>query len=67
MRSYTFKWSIATRSKRGRITFTPSDVEEEILIATDWLKGEVLYPKDRYYDTGFLGQGSTKHAIYVHL
>jgi hypothetical protein len=66
MTAYKFNRHIGTRAKTGKITFEISQQTEVILVADDWLDGELLWKDNKpYYKTGFLGKGGTKRAIYV--
>ena len=52
--------------KVGGVVFSTSSEEEGIEITTDWPEGELMWKdSEPFHQTGFIGQGYTKRAIYV--
>lgn len=67
-KSSFIRWSAQFRSDGTvKLRKTESDLGPEYIeIATDWINGEKAYLKgESHFGTGFLGQGSTKRALYV--
>lgn len=61
------RWSAQFRTD-GSVDLKKVDLglPEYIEIATDWIDGKKAYLNgENHFGTGFLGRGSTKHAIYV--
>ena len=66
MREYSFTRTTAKVGKAGGVVFSTSSEEEGIEIATDWPEGELMWKdSEPFRQTGFIGQGYTKRAIYV--
>ena len=66
MREYFFKRTTAKIGKTGSVVFLTSSEEESIEIATDWQEGELMWKDGQpFHQTGFIGQGYSKRAIYV--
>ncbi|KAG6873815.1 hypothetical protein C0992_008400, partial [Termitomyces sp. T32_za158] len=66
MQVYTFIRSTATVCDDGEVVLIPSEEEEIIEVATDWIAGETAAKKNQSYGhTGYIGCGATKRAIYA--
>jgi hypothetical protein len=66
MTEYEFTCIAAVYKTDGTVNFTTSSETERISIASDWAEGEEKWKgKKEYHNTGFIGQGFTKRAIYV--
>lgn len=62
---YRFTKSTADYQPTGDVKISRSNELETILIADDWLNGEKLSKEKKHYNTGYIGCGFTKRAIYV--
>jgi hypothetical protein len=71
MLTVKFIKSVAACDAALAMSVTKDDVIEEIQVAADWRQGKALHGslstqrKLQSYETGFLGDGHTKVAIYV--
>ena len=61
-----FTFSVAVISETIDVTFESIPEKKTILIAQDWKQGEDVFKAGKpYFNTGLIGQGYTKHGIYV--
>ncbi|KAF8066734.1 kinase-like domain-containing protein [Lyophyllum atratum] len=66
MQEYNFIRTAATVEDDGTVVFSQSKELEVIELATDWERGEeASRRKETYGDTGYIGRGATKRAIYA--
>ncbi|KIM43483.1 hypothetical protein M413DRAFT_381678 [Hebeloma cylindrosporum] len=62
---YKFTRSTAEYQPSGDVNISRVEGLEIISIAEDWVKGEELSMTRKHYETGFIGCGFTKRAIYA--
>lgn len=66
MVEHSFIRTHARCGEDGQVSFRPGSENEKIQVARDWLVGMQKYKRNEpYLDTGFVGEGYSKRAIYV--